>query len=97
MYEIESYLLYQEVQSNSAEVETAPNRQEANRSRLEEKLVNKKNINISITQDYIRLNHSFQGGFLQAKYFLFHKMSKKPKGMGEKNLANERDLSSGRD
>lgn len=42
MYEIESYLLYQEVQSNPAEVETAPNRQEANRSRLEEKLETKR-------------------------------------------------------
>lgn len=66
MYEIDSRLCYQEVKFSSADIEAAMHRQEANRRSLEKKLANKKNISISITQNLVRLNHSFQGGFLQA-------------------------------
>lgn len=69
MYEIDSHLCYQEVKSSSADIEPAMLRQEANRHSLEKKLANKKNISISITQNLMRLNHTFQGGFLQAKCF----------------------------
>lgn len=88
-YEIDSRLFYQEVKSNSAEIETAVNRQETNRSSLKKKLANQKNISISITQ-----NHSFQGGFLQAKCFSNSTNERKSqKEWGEGTLADERELS----
>lgn len=95
MNEIDSRLFYQEVKSNSAEIETAVNRQETNRSSLKKKLANKKNISISITQ-----NHSFQGGFLQAKCFSNSTNEQKSqKEWGGRGILQMRgsSLSSGRD
>lgn len=94
MYEIDSRLFYQEVKSNPAEIETAVNRQETNRSGLKKKLANEKNISISITQ-----NHSFQGGFLQAKCFsnsTNEQKSQKEWGGGILQMRGS-SLSSGRD
>jgi hypothetical protein len=93
MYEIQPLLTHQEVKSNSAEIETALNRQKANR-----KLVNK-NIYISIDSRPHKTELHFSGKFPSGKVFFRSTNEQKAKrngGMG-RNLLNGRELSSGRD